>query len=254
MGRVYRGYDDFGNTIALKTIDIPDDDDLASEKAKIVRGLLHEAQILSRLTHPHALSLLEFSQINNSYCLVTPFYQTTQDTNRLMELSLTVSAVKHIGDALRHVHSLGIIHNDIKPSSILITENGAILIDFGLAVFKTEVIDGDLVGSLAYMAPEKIMEGKYDHRADIYSFGCVVYIWLTGKHPFEDYLSSGNFIKAVLQNIPSNPSQYRDLPDDVDGVMLRALEKDPDKRQSTIEQFVDQFLKCFPEDKFLLGL
>jgi serine/threonine protein kinase len=148
-------------------------------------------------------------------------------------------------DALHHAHAHGIVHRDIKPSNLLLAGEGRIkLSDFGLAKSAADgslTKTGDFVGSPAYVAPEQAgpRRRKVDLRADIYSLGVTLYELLTLHQPF-----AGKDVAVILRNIlqkePPPPTQLNPrIPKDLETIVLKAIEKDPDRRYQTAEEFAD---------------
>ena len=147
-----------------------------------------------------------------------------------------------VAEALHFAHEKGVIHRDIKPSNLLLAPNGRLLVaDFGLAKIgnaRSITRTGDLLGSPSYMSPEQTMSRRspVDHRTDIWSLAVTLYEFLTLHHPFE-----AKSLEVSLRNIlsvePPSPSQFNPrLPKDVTTILLKCLEKNPDRRYETAEE------------------
>ena len=139
-----------------------------------------------------------------------------------------------LADALAYAHSQGLIHRDLKPANVLLRPDGSpVLADFGLArpIIGNSAAQitatGAVMGTLAYMAPEQFSAQPADARADLYAFGVMLYEMLTGRVPFEG--DSAQIMYGHLQQPPPPPRQLNPaLPDPIERLILRLLEKNPD--------------------------
>ncbi len=167
----------------------------------------------------------------------------------------TLQIIRQVADALDYAHSQNVIHRDIKPSNIILDQqNSAYLTDFGLAEVKrpadgrsalTTEVQRQLSGTIPYMAPEQIREGTPgDARGDLYSLGVVVYRILTGVLPYPEP-DTGFLMFKIVAAEPIPPTQANpDLPWGVESVLLRAIDKDPDKRPPSCLVFADELEKA----------
>jgi serine/threonine-protein kinase len=157
-----------------------------------------------------------------------------------LEAERAVRIIEQVAKALHAAHKVGLVHRDVKPSNILLdADDFAYLIDFGIARAATDTrltgSDG-MIGTLHYMAPERLSTGEIDARADIYALACVLYECLTGSRPFPgDGLERQ--VAAHLSDPPPQPSSTRpELPPDFDAVIARGMAKEPGQRYaSTVE-------------------
>ncbi|MGD0632073.1 MAG: serine/threonine-protein kinase [Terracidiphilus sp.] len=145
--------------------------------------------------------------------------------------------------ALSFAHTHGVIHRDIKPANIMITTHGMVkLMDFGIAKNADEMHltrPGMTIGSVYYMSPEQVRGGTVDARSDIYSFGITLYESLTGRKPFQAD-TSYSVLNAQLNEAPIPPIQVNPaLPPELNAIVLHALEKSPDARFQTAQEFHD---------------
>ncbi|MEZ6102776.1 MAG: serine/threonine-protein kinase [Pirellulaceae bacterium] len=204
--------------------------DIATDVAFAER-FTREARTLARLAHPAILGLHDFGIRNGTYYFVMEYVDGTNLRQVVKESKLkpaeALAIVPMICDALQYAHDHGVVHRDIKPENILLGKNGQVKIaDFGLAKLvrgghEDFTLTGtrQVMGTPQYMAPEQIERPQeVDHRADIYSLGVVLYELLTGELPI------GRF---------APPSQKVRIDVKLDEVVLRALEKEPQRRYQT---------------------
>jgi serine/threonine protein kinase len=242
--RVYLGRDPFANReVAIKLVSVAEgvDPDLRRRFHKV---FLNEASLVGKLIHPHIMAIYD-ADISDDYSYIVMEYVNGPTLEHFCNIAnlLPVDRVVEIAFkcslALDFAHRHGIIHRDIKPANILIGAQGDIKIsDFGVALHA----GGDHthlqgVGSPAYMSPEQVQDKELSHQTDIYSLGVVVYQLLTGKLPF----IAGNKASLLYQimNIePSRPSTHRtDIARQLDEVVMRALNKNPQERYQTWSEF-----------------
>ena len=227
MGAVYKVHQkELDRPAALKVLP-----DVAGHDPGFTERFLREARLLASLSHPHIVTVYEFGQRDGVYFLLMEFIDgvtlrqaSLADPIKRLSSKEALAVVGQLCDALQFAHDEGVVHRDIKPENILIDKRGRVKIaDFGLAKLLGKPADlptltrtHQLMGTPAYMAPEQI-EGQpvIDHRADIYSLGVVFYELLTGELPL------GRF---------QLPSQKADLDARLDEVVLRTLEKEPERR------------------------
>ena len=179
----------------------------------------------------------------------------------LLSIVLT-NFLRQVVGALSEAHALGIVHRDLKPDNIMMTirPNGSEwyeVLDFGIAkVVNYEGDKGDsaltqtgiVIGTPQYMSPEQALVKPLDSRADIYALGIILYELLCGAVPFR----AGSLMEMLMQHINDKPMALRkfkperNIPKDVEKVVLKSLEKDPDKRQQSVNQLLDDFLDALP--------
>ena len=150
--------------------------------------------------------------------------------------------------ALQHAHSKGIIHRDVKPQNIMLLADGSIkMMDFGIARFsraQSQTVSDKAIGSVHYISPEQASGAFTDARSDIYSLGVMMFEMLTGKLPFE----ADTLVSVAIKQIQSQPTLPRsinpDIPEGLEEIVMRAMQKDADKRyQSAAEMLhdIDEF-------------
>lgn len=210
-----------------------------------------EASLQANLNHPNITALHNAFWWNQDLVLVMERIDGESMRQKLerepIPFDTAIVWARQILLALSHAHQSGIVHRDVSPSNILITDKGRIkLTDFGLAKNprdRTITVNGAMLGSVYYSSPEQIRSsGEVDQRADIYSCGAVLYELFTGSKPFE---GEGPFevMMAHAQQIPDLPSKrLHSLPSYIDIVLLRAMEKDPQNRYQTAEELLAALL------------
>jgi serine/threonine protein kinase len=238
MGTVYRAHDtEIGRDVAIKVLP----PELASEPGYQQR-FRREAQTAARLAEPHVIPIYDTGEIDGHLYLVTPIIDGV-DLESLLSKNgpifppRAVEIVEQLATALQTAHNAGLVHRDVKPSNALITANGFVyLIDFGIAhdASATKLTrTGSIVGTWAYMAPERFGSGTADARADVYALACVFYECLTGQLPYPgnglEQLVAGHLTGPIPRPTTLNPA----LPAGFDQVIAQGMAKDPQQRYQT---------------------
>jgi len=234
MGAVYKARQPrLNRLVALKVLARERDAD-----ARFAERFLREAQALAQLSHPNIVTVHDFGETGGHYYLIMEYVDglNLRELERSRKLSPeeALVIVPGICDALQYAHQQGIVHRDIKPENILIDKQGRVKIaDFGIAKLlgmsaPDEPLTGEQqrVGTPLYMAPEQVEKPTtVDHRADIYSLGVVFYEMLTGELPI------GRF---------AAPSQKVEIDVRLDEIVMRALEKEPERRYQQVSEIKTQ--------------
>lgn len=260
LGIVYKARDrEDGSIVAVKVILGVSDDDV---KLKRYEQGINSARLLD---HPNIVRIQDSGMTkDNRPFYVTQYIEGTKLSGLLKEkrrlpVERAVRIIAQVCDAIDHAHYYGVIHRNLKPENIIITNNSdggdvAHVMDFGLAksFFQSNKPDhkltatGEIVGSPEYMSPEQSMFKEVDWRSDIYSCGCLLYHMLTGKPPFK---GSSN-LDTILKQVKEKPADLlevapdAEIPPAVRDVVLRALEKDPNDRQQTMTLLRDELLQA----------
>jgi serine/threonine protein kinase/Tfp pilus assembly protein PilF len=243
MGRLYRTLDlKLQEEVALKIIK----PEIASDKETIER-FGNELKLARKISHKNVGRMYELMEDEGAH-YITMEYVAGQDLKGLIRQSgrLTVetslSIAKQVGDGLAEAHRLGIVHRDLKPSNILIDRDGtAKIMDFGIARSlraKGITVEGAIIGTLGYMSPEQAEGREIDARSDIFAFGCVLYEMLTGKSAF-GRVTDAQTLAAVFHEDPPPVSESGvDIPEELQKVISRCLEKDPERRFPSMDDVV----------------
>jgi serine/threonine-protein kinase len=237
MGAVYRAtQEQLGREVAIKVVSPR----LVAEPEAIKR-FLREAKLASRLSHPNAVSVLDFGQSGDLFFLVMELlHGQTLDVvlkeHGSLPIDRAVGIANQICDALDGAHGLGIIHRDLKPANIMLVAGAGgrdlvKVLDFGLA--KTIGTDatavtqsGAMLGTPAYMPPELALGKDADGRADLYSLGCLLYVMLSGRLPF----GTQTLHELIAKHAYEDPEPLTGFPPGLTAVTMRLLAKDPNDR------------------------
>ncbi len=241
MGIVYLGRDPLiGRQLALKTFSLgysAGDQELVQFRERFLR----EAQSAGILSHPNIVTIHDVAVDPGGDFFIAMEYVQGTDLKLVMQRqgrfkpSFAVEVVAQIADGLDYAHSKGVVHRDIKPANIIITaDKQAKITDFGIARVEASnlTMEGQLLGTPNYMAPEQIQGKEVDHRADLFSLGVMFYELMTGKKPFAAPNLSAVTHRIVFEEFPPLEKYVPGLPPAVTQVLDRALAKDPDARYS----------------------
>lgn len=227
FGVVYRAFQPaVGREVAVKVIR----PEYANQSA-FVRRFEREAQIVAQLEHPHIVRLYDFWREPDAAYLVMPYMRGGSLADALRRggwnLAPALHVIEQVGGALAHAHRRGVIHRDVKPGNVLLDEDGnAYLSDFGIAVRHIDDADNPMTTSRAFVPPEEVRGQPHTVRSDVFSLGMLTFQLLTGVVP------SGSLpLPAVTVARPG-------LPPELDLVLTRATDDNPDKRFEKVEDFV----------------
>jgi serine/threonine-protein kinase len=250
MAKVYRGYDvTLGREVAIKILD----PDLARDTAFRTRFRL-EAQAASRMSHPSIVRVFDAGDpsANDSSSDEPPYIVMELVKGTLLKNIISAGPVP-VADAVRYVdgilealdysHRAGVVHRDIKPGNVMVTDKGQVkVMDFGIAravsdSSSTVAETTQIIGTAAYFSPEQAKGEPVDARADLYSTGVVLYELLTGRQPFRGESPVAVAYQHVSET-PVPPTEVNeDAPGALDPIVLRALAKDPYQRYPDAAHF-----------------
>ena len=256
MGIVYKAQDlKLDRTVALKFLPVHMGEDNTQKQR-----FIHEAKAASALDHPNICTIYEIDETEpvageqpfGQIFIAMACYdgQTLQDkiaSDSPMPVDETISIIIQIAQGLQKAHEKEIVHRDVKPANIIVTNEGEVkIVDFGLAKLKGEprlTKDESTLGTITYMSPEQARGEEIDLQTDIWSLGIVFYEMLTGKSPFEaDYDQA--VIYNILNEVPETINNLnKDLPHELNNVVQKCLEKNKDKRYQTVKEFYSALIQ-----------
>jgi len=240
MADVYLAEDqELGRRVAIKILNGRHAND-----AQFIERFRREAKNAAALNHPNIVSIYDRGEAEHTYYIAMEYL----DGRSLKELivgrgpapvNVSVEYARQILSALKFAHRHGIVHRDIKPHNVLVDREGRVKVtDFGIARAGTSQMTeaGSIVGTAQYLSPEQARGTEVDQRSDLYSLGIVLYELLTGQTPFDGDTPVEIAMKH-LSATPRPPSQIRrDIPRDLDLVVMRALAKDPAARYQSADE------------------
>ncbi|OLF12082.1 hypothetical protein BLA60_08660 [Actinophytocola xinjiangensis] len=239
MGEVHRAHDtEHDRVVALKRLTVSLTGE-TSGAAEALARFRRESRIAASLDGPHITTVHDYGEVDGQLYLAMRLVEGT-DLRRLLDdgplpAPRAMTVLTQVAVALDTAHAAGVVHRDVKPSNILLDADGtAYLADFGiaksLAPEATSVTRSGEIGTLDYMAPERLMNRPADHRADVYALACVLFECLTGKKPFPADDPAGK-LAAQLNDAPPAPSLFDwRVPRAVDLVVATGMDKEPDRR------------------------
>lgn len=251
MGIVYMAHDPkIDRPVAIKAISL---DALSDDQKQDYRSRLeHEAKAAGRLTHPNIVTIFDVGEHDGNAYIAMEFLEGRELASLLENgplpvdraLDIAIQVASGLSFAERH----HIVHRDIKPSNIMVLEGNQVkVVDFGIAkmpvsLAKTQA--GKVIGSPLYMSPEQISGKSVTAQSDIYSLGVVLYQMLTGQLP----LNADDFVSMaykVVNEIPERPSKvdYK-VPDMLDPIVMKCLEKDPQNRHHSPNELLNELHTC----------
>ncbi len=215
---------------------------LAADKAFVTR-FRREAVAAARLSDAHIVSIYDTCSVDDVEAIVMELVRGTTlrrylDEQGVVHPRRAVDIAVQIAAALDHAHSNGLIHRDVKPGNILLSEDGRVLVtDFGIAKAAEAVSDlteaGQVVGTAKYLSPEQVQGAPLDARSDVYALGVVLYEMLCGRPPFAGDNATSTAV-ARLTSEPLRPRQVRaGLPRALEDIVLRAMARHPDDRYAS---------------------
>ncbi|HET6218280.1 MAG TPA: protein kinase, partial [Acidobacteriaceae bacterium] len=260
MGEVYKAEDLLlDRMVALKLLP----KELAEDRESLEQ-FLREAKTASALNHASICRVYDFGEDSARAFIAMEYLEGETLSARIQRGRLsTVEGVKiaiAVADALATAHRKGIVHRDLKPGNIMLTESGAMLLDFGLAKYEWPVVseeealtgltgDVQVVGTLPYMSPEQLHGQRVDARSDMFAFGAVLYEMFTGKKAFERQSRSETLL-AIEREEPIPLQQFikdqfiKDVPNALDRIIRCCLRKRPEERYASMIEVGQELKDC----------
>lgn len=243
MAIVFRAEDMLMNrTVAIKMLK----DDIAND-AESVQRFINESKAVAMLSHENIVNIYDVSVKEKLKYIVMEYIEGTNlkvyaKRKGRLELNETLNIIEQILLALDHAHSKGVIHRDIKPQNIMMLKNGLIKVaDFGIAKIPdtdTLTANDKAIGTVHYISPEQARGREIDAKSDLYSVGVVMYELACGKLPF----TADTPVSVALKQINEQPVPPRsvkgDIPQGLEQIILRAMEKDPGLRYQSARQML----------------
>ena len=248
MSRVFMAEDTvLGRSVVVKVLPPEMASGVSIERFK------REISLAARLQHPHIVPLLSAGETGGLPYFTMPFVEGESLRARLargaeIPIKEAVRLLREVASALAYAHRKGVIHRDIKPENVLITEQHAVVTDFGVAkaISAATQADGDgltavgvALGTPAYMAPEQVAgDPATDHRADIYAFGVIAYELLAGRAPFTGRPAQALMAAHVIETPEPLNRRRSGIPEQLAALVMRCLEKSPDNRPQSAEHIL----------------
>ncbi|MGW4486007.1 protein kinase domain-containing protein [Amycolatopsis sp. NPDC004368] len=245
MGEVHRAYDTaHDRVVALKRLS----DAYVADEAFRAR-FRRESQVVARLREPHVIPIHAYGEIDGRLYLDMRLVEGHDLKDSIADGPLTASRaaglVTQVASALDAAHADGLVHRDVKPSNILVTDGDFVyLVDFGIARSMSGTVTsitgtGNVIGTLDYMAPERFGDKPLDGSVDVYALACVFYECLTGHRPFPVDGAVAQMAAHLNSPPPLLSAARRDLPRALDDAVSRGMAKDPADRYPTAGAFAE---------------
>jgi eukaryotic-like serine/threonine-protein kinase len=259
MAQVYRALDTrLGRHVALKVL-FPE----LSVDRTFVERFRREAQAAANLSHPNIVAVYDWGEDEGTYFIAMELITGTSLATELraektLPATRAATIAAQVASALTYAHRHGVVHRDIKPGNVLLTDEGQVKVtDFGIAqAVSTEeglTMAGSVMGTAAYFSPEQAEGVVVDGRSDLYSLGVVLYEMLAGRTPFV----GDSPVAVASMHVRNAPPQLRDLnpavPEALERVTMHALAKSPDDRYQTAEEFRADLVRFTEGQPVLVG-
>jgi len=251
MGVVYKARDPvLDRVVAIKTINLTlPKDELADYEARFYQ----EARAAGGLNHPNIVTIYDIGKSERLAYMAMEFLEGEElrsilSSREPLPVTLALDIAIQVADGLAYAHERQVVHRDIKPANIMIVRDGLVKItDFGIARMRTnevKTMTGMILGSPKYMSPEQVTGKRADRRVDLFSLGVVLYEMLTGEAPFVADSIHG-IMYQIMQFAPPPPSTRQPgLPEVLDLIVAKALNKGPDERYQSAMEFARDLRDC----------
>jgi serine/threonine-protein kinase len=240
MGIVYKAHDrTLDDAVAIKVLR----NDALAQDATLIDRFKQEIRLARKITHRNVLRTHDFGEFDGLRYISMEYVRGItlkhlMNQNRRLPVAAGLRIAKQICAGLSAAHAAGVIHRDIKPQNILIEPTGGLkIMDFGIARLSQDkgmTATGMVVGTPDYISPEQAKGARLDHRTDIYSAGIVFYELFAGALPFEGDSALGVVLKHIQEAPPAIETKYPEIDPRIAKIVMKAIEKDPDKRYPSI--------------------
>jgi serine/threonine-protein kinase len=244
MGIVYRAYDTkLDRYVAIKMLIYQ-----AHNKERFVERFKREAKNHAKLSHPNIVTVFGFIEYSNLLGIVMEYVEGESlekviDRQHRFNLYDVIYILKQLLLGMGYAHSKGFVHRDIKPSNIILNKEGVTkIMDFGISksLFENDMTKtGSKIGTVYYMSPEQIRGEEITNRSDIYSIGCTAYEMIIGEPPFDSKSEYEVMDSHLKKATPLVSEKMTRIPEQVDKILQKAMEKNPDNRYSSCEEMYD---------------
>lgn len=240
MASVFKAFDPVSeDEVAIKVLS-----PVLAQEQQFTKRFEREAEVVMRLSHPNIVPVIDYGQDSGFAYLVMPLLQVGSLADRLAEGPLTPAEggrlLTQLAQALQFAHDQGVVHRDVKPSNVLMDENGgALLADFGLARIhdaSVSLTGSALLGTPAYMSPEQARGEKVGPASDQYSMGIILYQLCTGNLPFEAETPMAVMLKHINEPVPLARKAAPNVPEAIEHVILKATAKVPEQRFGSVTE------------------
>ncbi|MGH9889315.1 MAG: serine/threonine protein kinase, partial [bacterium] len=255
FGAIYRARLPSGDAIALKVLHPR----LASDPTMVAR-FRREGAILTKLHDPHTVTTLAVGEVAGGTLYIAMELlsgETLQDhlhRSGALPWQTAVAIARAVCSSLAEAHALGVVHRDLKPANIHVDSRGGAVqivkvIDFGIVkVARGSAIDdgndltnaGHMIGTYDYMSPEQLLGAECSAASDLYSLGLVTYEMLTGRRPYPKVTSPASMMTAIVTQTPLRPSLLAAIPPELDGIVMRCLEREPGARFAGVAELAHE--------------
>jgi serine/threonine-protein kinase len=251
MGIVYQAYDkQLKEQVAIKLLS-----PLLSTDHDALERLTREVSLARRVTHPNVIRIHDLSEVNGLHYVSMEYFGGTNLKEHLkrsgpLSFLSAYQILSQICDGLEAAHSQGVVHRDLKSQNVMVGSSGQIkIIDFGLARsvhLEGMTATGLIMGTPEYMAPEQVSGKHVDERADIYALGIILFEMLTGRVPFTGETAIAVGFQQLKDPPPAPRSINPQIPEEVERIILKALEKNPMQRYRTVSDLRRDFESAIP--------
>jgi CHASE2 domain-containing sensor protein/tRNA A-37 threonylcarbamoyl transferase component Bud32 len=253
MGTVYYGKDPkINRVVAIKTLDLSAEFE-GNELDQVKERFFREAETAGRLNHPNIVTIYDAGEEHDLAYIAMEYLEGHDLTEKIggkkpLPVKWVLEIILQVADALNYAHELGVVHRDIKPANIMYNEkDGSIKVtDFGIARItdSSKTRTGVVLGTPSYMSPEQFSGKRVDGRSDLFSLGVTMFEMLTGEQPFGGDSLAELMYQITNKKHPNIMRQRDKLPTCVRTIIDKALQKEPDDRYQSGEQFAQAVRRC----------